>query len=108
MHSTDNSFGSSGYRVFGESNFANPKPAPMREKAIAHSRRIGVSLVLYSVQSLGQEVHPVTKTVMDQSAQTLTTVTTVPALAYGSRDSNGLPAGMNSGPRDFDVLNHMP
>jgi len=66
---------SNGYRLLGESDFQNLTVEPMRAQALAFAQRIGATLVLYSVQPLGQEVHPVTKSVLESEGHNVTTTT---------------------------------
>ncbi|HEY0790556.1 MAG TPA: hypothetical protein VGD78_05775 [Chthoniobacterales bacterium] len=64
-----------GYRFLGGSDFANLTAEPMRAQALAQAQQIGANLILYSVQPLGLEVHPVTKTVMESQGRYVTSTT---------------------------------
>ena len=106
VQSTAQTYVSNGYRLLGESDFANLTVAPMRAEALAYAQQIGANLVIYSVQPIGQEVQPVTKTVMDQPARAIVTNSTTKV--EGSNDGSGatdLPAGVNSEMREFEKAN---
>ena len=75
VQTTAQTYVSNGYRLLGESDFANLNAEPMRAQALAQAQQIGASLVLYSVQPLGLEVHPVTKTVMESQGGYVTSTT---------------------------------
>jgi hypothetical protein len=72
---TAQSYVSNGYRLLGESDFQNLTAEPMRAQALAYAQQIGATLVLYSLQPLGQEIHPVTKTVLESEGHNVTTTT---------------------------------
>jgi hypothetical protein len=46
----------------------------MRSRALAYAQN-SANLVVYSVQPLGQEIHPVTKTIKKSEGHNLTTTT---------------------------------
>jgi hypothetical protein len=80
-----------GYRLLGQSDFQNFTAEPMRSQALAYAQQLGANLVVYSVQPLGQEIHPVTKTILESEGHNLTT-TTVQQTATPS------PYGVNTDP----------
>ena len=75
LEETAQNYTTNGYRVLGQSDFQNLTPEPLREKALAYARQFGATLVLYSVEPLGQEVHPVTKTVLESESHNVTITT---------------------------------
>jgi hypothetical protein len=79
---------SNGYRLLGESDFQNLTVEPMRLQALAYARQIGATLVLYSVQPLAQEVHPVTKSILESEGHNVTT-TTVQQSSSGTGEGRG-------------------
>jgi hypothetical protein len=100
VQSTAQTYLHSGYRLLGQSDFANLTTAPLRAEALAYAQQIGANLVIYSVEPIGQVVQPVTKTVMDQSARSITTNSTTKV--EGGSD---LPEGVNSEMREFENAN---
>jgi hypothetical protein len=70
VQSTSQIYLNNGYRLLGES------VAPLRNEALTYAQQIGATLVIYSVEPVGQEIHPVTKTVMDQPGRYITTNST--------------------------------
>ncbi len=108
VRSTAQSYVNSGYRLLGESDFANLTAAPLRAEALSYAQQIGANLVIYSVEPIGQEVHPITKTVMDQPSRYITTNSTTKVQGNsndGGGGSTDLPAGMNSEMREFEKAN---
>jgi hypothetical protein len=75
VQATEQTYVSNGYRVLGGSDFQNLTAEPMRAQALAYAQQIGATLVLYSVQPLGQEIHPVTKTVLESEGHNVTSTT---------------------------------
>jgi hypothetical protein len=100
VQSTAQTYLNSGYRLLGQSDFANLTTAPLRAEALAYAQQIGANLVIYSVQPIGQVVQPVTKTVLDQPAQSITTNSTTKV-----EGASPLPAGVNSEMREFENAN---
>ena len=75
VQSTAQTYVNSGYRLLGESDFQNLTVAPLRGEALSHAQKIGATLVIYSVEPIGQEIHPVTKTVLESEGHNVTTTT---------------------------------
>lgn len=107
VQSAAQTYESNGYRLFGESDFQNLTAAPLRNEALAYAQQIGATLVIYSVEPIGQVVQPVTKTVLDQSGHYITTNTTtkVEGNSNTGSGSSDLPEGMNSEMRQFEREN---
>jgi len=107
VQSTAQTYANSGYRLLGESDFQNLTVAPLRNEALAYAQQIGATLVIYSVEPIGQEIQPVTKTVMDQPGHYITTnsTTKVEGNSNSGGSSNDLPEGMNSEMRQFEREN---
>lgn len=108
VQSTAQAYVNSGYRVLGESDFANLATAPLRAEALSYAQQIGANLVIYSVEPIGQEIQPVTKTVMDQPGRYITTNATTKTEGNSAdigSDSSDSPLGMNSEMREFEKAN---
>lgn len=107
VQSTAQTYVHGGYRLLGESDFQNTNVAPLRNEALGYAQQIGANLVIYSIEPIGQEIHPVTKTVMDQPGRYITsnTTTKVEGNSNNSGGSSDLPDGMNSQMRQFEREN---
>jgi hypothetical protein len=107
VQSTAQTYETNGYRLLGESDFQNLTTAPLRSEALAYAQQIGATLVIYSVEPIGQVVQPVTKTVLDQPGRYITTNTTtkVEGNSNSGSGSSDLPDGMNSEMRQFEREN---
>jgi hypothetical protein len=75
VRATEQTYVRNGYRLLGESDFENLTAQPMRAQALAYAQEIGATLVLYSVQPIGQEIHPVTKTILESEGHNVTSTT---------------------------------
>jgi len=108
VQSTSQIYLNNGYRLLGESDFQNLTVAPLRNEALTYAQQIGATLVIYSVEPIGQEIHPVTKTVMDQPGRYITTNSTTKLEGNSnnsSSDSSNLPSGMNTEMNQFETEN---
>jgi hypothetical protein len=107
VQSTAQTYETNGYRLLGDSDFQNLTAAPLRNDALAYARQIGATLVIYSVEPIGQVVQPVTKTVLDQPGHYITTNTTTKVEGNANTESgtSDLPEGMNSEMRQFEREN---
>jgi hypothetical protein len=105
--STAQAYETNGYHLLGESDFQNLTTAPLRNEALAYAQQIGATLVIYSVEPIGQVVQPVTKTFLDQPGHYITTNTTtkVKGNSNPGSGSSDLPEGMNSEMKQFEREN---